>query len=196
MDDAVKKLLTALVLDPEMFNKSSPEVPGTFTDMANAQDKSVLGYSNSMLANLGLDKPNFGYNGNTLPVSDMTGAMFDATRPPETPTGYQPGEASFNDMPLPTPNPNPSDMTQDPVAPSKTPAIDELKNLFPEEPAAPIPGPAPAPTSSPNAAAQRVYAIMAPMSDNLNSGMTETANSLEEYERLRNQGFSGELQYY
>jgi len=151
MDDAVKKLLIALMLSPETFSANGGDASGTFTDMANAQKKSVTGYSPAMLANLGLDQPAYGYSDSApLPTSDMTQAMFDSTRPPEIPTGYQPGEQSFNNMPLPIPPQTPKPTTAPTPTPAPTSAIDDLKKLFPATeptpaPAAPAATPTPAP---------------------------------------------------
>ena len=156
MEDAVQKLLKMLLMDPDKFMASTgDEVPGTFTDMGNAQKNSVLGYSPAMLANLGLDQPSYGYSDNApLPTSDMTGAMLESTRPPETPTGYQMDEPAFNDMTLPEPSMTapppppgvPAPVTGQPATPVS--AIDELRNLFPDA-ATPAPTPTPTPTPTP-----------------------------------------------
>jgi hypothetical protein len=95
---SMQELMKALVLNPEMFSGqlAGGETPQSFKDMRQVQQGG--GLTDWMRQNLGLDQPKWGYDGTPLPTSKMTEYMFNSTRPPDTPTGIQPGEKTMDDV--------------------------------------------------------------------------------------------------
>ncbi|MBW3099194.1 hypothetical protein [Pseudohoeflea coraliihabitans] len=123
-DEAFKTLISMLYMGPESFLKDgSPSMddegdrlPHLLNDMRQAQKQGVTGFSDAMIANLGLDRPAYGYDPQSpLPRSGMAGGTPGGSGQPrpqidlirenapvyENPPAVQPTE------PEPEPAPNP-----------------------------------------------------------------------------------------